>query len=93
MTPRKGARRPAGPRHFRGERIKDEVYRQMFLLEEGRADAEMRLASALLRAWLVADPKHTCNEERAWLKKVSPIRLEMIEARLRAGDNAHSSVE
>ena len=51
MTTRKGVARPTGSRHMRGERIKDEVYRQMFLLEERRPGAEMGLALALLRAW------------------------------------------
>ena len=48
---------PVSFRQCRGERIKDEVYRQMFLLEESRPGAEMGLALALLRAWLAADSK------------------------------------
>jgi hypothetical protein len=85
MTVRKGVTRPARPRYIRGERVKDEVYRQMFLLEESRPGAEMGLALALLRAWLAADSKPASDEERDWLKKVSPICLEMIEATLQAG--------
>jgi hypothetical protein len=90
MTVRKGVPRPARPRHIRGERTKDEVYRQMFRLEECRPGAEMGLALALLRAWLAADSKPAGDEERDWLKKVSPICLEMIEAALKAGGTAQS---
>ena len=93
MTVRKGVTRPASPRHIRGERIKDEVYRQMFLLEESRPGAEMGLALALLRAWLAADSKPARDEERDWLKKVSPICLEMIEAALQAVGTAHPCVQ
>ena len=71
MTARKGVTQTASPRHMRGERIKDEVYRQMFRLEESRPGAEMGLALALLRAWLAADSKPASDEERDWLKKIS----------------------
>lgn len=40
---------------FRGEHLKDEIYRQMFRLEAGRAGAAIELAVALLRAWVAAD--------------------------------------
>jgi hypothetical protein len=92
MKVRKGISRIGNPRQFRGERIKDEVYRQMFLLEECRPGAEMGLALALLRAWMSADSKPANEEQRDWLKKVSPICLEMIEAGLQAGGTAHPSV-
>jgi len=88
----KGAPRPAVQGHIRGERIKDEVYRQMFLLEESRPGSEMGLALALLRAWLAADSKPADDEERDWLKKVSPICVEMIEAALKTGGTPHSGV-
>jgi hypothetical protein len=93
MTVRKGVARTAGPRHIRGERIKDEVYRQMFLLEERRPGAEMGLALVLLRAWLEADAKPASDEERDWLKKISPICLEMIEDELQAGGTAHACAQ
>jgi len=92
VTVRKSVTRPDGPRHFRGEGIKDEVYRRMFLLEEGRPGAEMGLALALLRAWLAADSKPASDEERDWLKKVPPICLEMIEATLQANGAVHPYV-
>jgi hypothetical protein len=71
------------------ERIKDEVYRQMFRLEERRAGAEIKLALAMLRAWMDFDKGPSDCEERDWLKKVSPICLEMIESALRSGGPAH----
>jgi hypothetical protein len=93
MTARKSASRPASSRHVRGERVKDEVYRQMFLLEESRPGAEMGLALALLRAWLAADSKLASEEELDWLKKMSPICLRMIEAALQVPGTAHLSVQ
>jgi hypothetical protein len=92
MTARKGVTRPISSRHVRGERVKDEVYRQMFLLEESRPGAEMGLALALLRAWLAVDSKLTNDEERDWLRKVSPICLEMIEVALQSVGTAHPCV-
>ena len=82
-----------GPRKIRGERIKDEVYRQMFLLEEIRPGSEIGLALVLLRAWLDADSKPAGDEERDWLKKVSPICVKMIEAALQEGGSAHPSAK
>ncbi|MFY9856204.1 MAG: hypothetical protein WAK26_20235 [Terracidiphilus sp.] len=64
--------------------LKDEVYRQMFRLEEGRPGAEMGLATALLQAWIATDLKRQSSEDRDWLKKISPICLQMIEAALKA---------
>lgn len=93
MTARKTVARPATSRPVRGERIKDEVYRQMFLLEESRPGAEMGLALALLRAWLAVDSKPTSDEEREWLKKVSPICLEMIESTLKSVSTARPCMQ
>jgi len=92
MTKRKVVARPACSRPVRGERIKDEVYRQMFLLEESRPGAAMGLAVALLRAWIDADSKPASHDDRGWLKKVSPICLEMIEASMQATLPAHTCV-
>jgi hypothetical protein len=93
MTARKGITRPGNPRHIRGERVKDEVYRQMFRLEECRPGAEMGLALALLRAWLAADSKPDDRKEREWLKKVSQICLQMIETALQTGSTPPSGVQ
>ncbi len=63
--------------------LKDEVYRQMFRLEGGRSGAELGLALALLRAWIATDSKPEGGGNREWLRKVSPICLQMIEAALK----------
>lgn len=84
MTLRNGLMRPGNSRQTRGERVKDEVYRQMFRVEENRPGAEMGLALALLRTWVVAESKPTSSDDSEWLKKITPICLEMIEASLQA---------
>ncbi len=71
-------------------RIKDEVYRWMFLLEERRAGSEMGLALVLLRAWQAAATTPANKEQREWLKKVSPICLEMIDNALDGSSPASS---
>jgi hypothetical protein len=68
--------------------MKDEVYRQMFRLEESRPGAEVSLALALLRAWLAEGSELGNGEERDWLKKISTICLEMIDASLRTDKSA-----
>ena len=89
MTTGKGVARPAGSRHVRGEHVKDEVYRQMFRLEERRPGAELDLALALLRACLAIESQPASNEESDWLKKILPICLEMIEAGMQPLDNMY----
>lgn len=80
MTAQKAAIRQGKARQGRGEHLKDEVYRQMFRLEAGRAGAETELAIALLRAWLASDAEPDLLESQEWLRKISPICLLMIEA-------------
>jgi len=63
----------------------DEVYRQMFLLEERRPGSELGLALALLRAWIAAETLREDSEEWAWLKKICPVCLEMIEGEVGRG--------
>ena len=92
-TVRMGVTRPPRKRLNRSERMKDEVYRQMFRLEESRPGAEVSLALALLRAWLAEGSELGNYEERDWLKKISTICLEMIEASLRTDKSAGSRAQ
>ena len=85
MKAQRGVPQSVSRRHFRGEQIKDEVYRQMFLVEEKRQGAEIELALVLLYAWQIADSTPANEGMRDWLKKVSPICMEMIEAKMQAG--------
>ena len=86
MRARKGLVRQGKSRLNNSERAKDEVYRQMFRLEENRLGAEIGLALALLRAWLAADSNPESCSDRVWLKNISPICLQMIETALQATD-------
>ncbi len=80
---------PTRPR--RSEPFKDEVYRQMFLLESSRPGAAIDLALALLRAWMAADSASVSglsdspggSDVHQWLRKISPICIAMIESSLR----------
>ena len=92
MTARERATRPRDSKQTCGERIKDDVYRQMFLLEESRPGAELGLALALLRGWLAADSKPASDKEREWLKKISPICLKLIETALPAANTNHPAM-
>ena len=67
----------------RTTRLEDEVYRQMFRLEEGRSGSELGLALALLRAWIATDSNPEGAGNRECLGKVAPICLQMIEATLK----------
>ncbi len=78
-------------RSRRMNRLMDEVYRQMFLLEERRPGSELGLSLALLRAWVAADTRREGGEEWAWLKKICPLCLEMIEGK--AGRNKLKSAQ
>lgn len=84
MTQRKGATRSCSPRQSHGERLKDEVYRQMFRLEASRPGADLDLALTLLRGWLASDSEPDVCAARAWLKKICPVCLYLIETRQQA---------
>src|ERR1700740_736041 len=62
--------------------LKDEVYREMLLLEANRPGAEMGLALALLRAIVQSESVTEQAEYREWLKTICPVGLHMIEAAL-----------
>jgi hypothetical protein len=59
--------------------LKDEVYRQMFRLEEGRTGADRELAIALVRAWMKMDVGPKTASDRMWLRKVSPVCIGLLE--------------
>ena len=69
--------------------LKDEVYREMLLLEMNRPGSEMGLALALLRA--VVHSESLCDQEDygEWLRTVCPLGLHMIEASLRDGSRCN----
>lgn len=69
----------------RRNRLKDEVYRQMLLLEMRRPGAEMGLALALLRAWVAAGTRSRTRRDWSWLRDACPICLKMIEDSLNQG--------
>jgi hypothetical protein len=93
MTVRKAATRSSAFRRSHGERLKDEVYRQMFRLEASRPGSELDLAIVLLRAWITLDSVPEVSESREWLKKICPICLLMIEARQQASDTEQPCIQ
>jgi hypothetical protein len=93
MTVRKDTARSRSPRRNHGQRLKDEVYRQMFRLEAGRPGAELELAIALLRGWLAADCEPEVSISREWLKKICPVCLLMIEARQQASNSDQPCIQ
>jgi hypothetical protein len=70
-------------------RLKDEVYREMLLVEADRPGSEMGLALALLRAIVQSDCLSEYEDFGAWLKTVCPMGLQMIEASLGEGPKCH----
>src|SRR5450631_497493 len=70
-----------------GDRLKDEVYRQMFRLEENRPGADLELVIALLRGWIAPCSEPGRAKLHEWLNTVCPICLQMIEA-AREGRNS-----
>lgn len=72
-------------------RLKDEIYREMFLLESNRPGSEMGLALALLRAIVHSNSLTNCAEFKHWLNTVCPIGLHMIEAALGATSQCSSA--
>ena len=80
MTQRKSTARASGSSSKRSDRLKDEVYRQMYKLEASRPGADLSLAIALLRAWISLDSESDWLQAREWLMKICPICLTMIEA-------------
>jgi hypothetical protein len=71
--------------------LKDEVYREMLLLESERPGSEMGLALALLRAVVQSGRAPDPGEFGEWLRVVCPVGLKMIETALEAGARSISS--
>jgi hypothetical protein len=93
MTARKAVTRSSTFSQNRGERLKDEVYRQMFRLEAGRPGAELDLTIALLRGWLASDSDSGVSKSREWLKKICPLCLLMIEARQQVSNSDQPCIQ
>jgi hypothetical protein len=66
-------------------RLKDEVYREMLLLEVNRPGAEMGLALALLRAVVQSGTFSDQEDFGGWVRTVCPVGLHMIEVSLGEG--------
>src|SRR5579875_1683359 len=60
--------------------LRDEIYRQMFRVESGRPQAELHLATAVLKAWSALELLPADDERREWLRKICPICVRMIES-------------
>ena len=69
--------------------LKDDVYREMLLLEGNRPGAEMGLALALLRAVVQYDSFLENEDFGGWLKTVCPLGLRMIEVSLGEGSKCN----
>jgi len=82
------ARKPTSPSNHQdhGNKLKDEVYRQMFRLEANRRGADLDLATTLLRGWLDSYSNPETAKLLEWLKKISPLCLHMIEAKQQPSD-------
>jgi hypothetical protein len=80
-------------RRTRSGELKDEVYRQMFRLEEHRPGAEKDLAIALLRAWMAFEPKPKDGADKLWLRRIGPICLSMIDDAFQPGDPGQPCVQ
>ena len=52
MTHRKSTGRSINSHRNRGDKLKDEVYRQMYRVEANRPGADLDLAIALLHVWI-----------------------------------------
>ena len=65
--------------------LKDEVYREMLLLEVNRPGSEMGLALALLRAVVQSGSFADQHDFAEWLRTVCPLGLDMLETALGEG--------
>jgi hypothetical protein len=93
VASRKSTAKAPGSPSKRNERLKDEVYRQMYRLEASRPGAELALAIALLRAWVASDTDTEMPHSREWLMKICPIRILMIEKALKVSDSERQCIQ
>ena len=77
----------------RSNRLKDAVYREMFLLESRRRGSEMSLALALLHAWNASASLAQEDEMYSWLRQISPLCVKMIEDSLGQGCACGTTVQ
>jgi hypothetical protein len=70
-------------------RLKDEVYREMLLLEANRPGAEMALALALLRAVVQSNSSSDDEDCEEWLNTVCRLGIQMIETSLGVGSKCN----
>jgi hypothetical protein len=89
--PGSAAPSPAAASSRRINRLKDEVYREMLLLESNRPGSEMGLALTLLRAVVRRDSLPMDPQFQQWLSEVCSLGLKMIEASLDAGGSCASA--
>ena len=81
------------PQTRQANRLKDEVYREMFLLESNRPGSEMGLALALLRAIVQSEAFRNQEEFQKWLRTICPIGLHLIEASLEESSKCNLNVQ
>lgn len=79
--------RRTSPAARQRERLKDEIYRHMFRVEEKRPGAELDLAVALLQAWSAPSVASGCS--RQWLRKVCPVCLDLLQSARGSLRSAH----
>jgi hypothetical protein len=83
MTDRKTPGRSRNSQPNSCDRLKDEIYRQMYRLEAKKPGADLNLAIALLRGWVAQCSAPEAAKLRDWLNKICPICLLMIETAIR----------
>ena len=86
MKDRKSTGRFRNSQPSSSEKLKDEIYRQMYRLEANKPGADLDLAIALLRGWVAQCSAPEPVKLRDWLNKICPICLLMIETARRGTD-------
>jgi len=71
---------PECPAARTAAKIQDEIYRHMFRVDAGVPDAGLDLVMTLVRAWLAVEREPEDSDLRTWLRVISPLCMEMIDA-------------